>query len=115
MSKSLEERVREIILDVPNFPKAGILFKDITPLLASPSLLRDVISAMSRPFVDDDITHILAVESRGFLFGVPIALALNAAFVPLRKPGKLPRATISEPYALEYGSDLLEMHADALG
>ncbi len=110
----LSARVRAAIRDVPDFPTPGIVFKDITPLLADPVLLRDVVRAMAAPFATLDVTHIVAVESRGFLFGVPIALSLGASFVPARKPGKLPWRTAREGYALEYGNDALEMHLDAL-
>ncbi len=113
MIEPLEHRVRARIVDVPNFPTDGVLFKDITPLLADSALLTDVVAAMGREFARDEISHVLAVESRGFLFGVPIALALNAAFVPARKPGKLPRATVQERFTLEYGVDTLAIHADA--
>lgn len=112
---NLATRVARAIRDVPDFPSAGIVFKDITPLLADPTLLRDVIREMQAPFAALDITHVVGIESRGFLFGVPMALELGAAFVPLRKPGKLPWRTASEGYALEYGNDALEMHVDALG
>ncbi len=110
----LVQRVRYAIRDVPDFPKPGIGFKDITPLLADPVLLRDVVRAMQAPFATADVTHVVAVESRGFLFGVPMALSLGAAFVPVRKPGKLPWRTARENYALEYGADAIEMHTDAL-
>ncbi len=115
MIELMEHRVRARIVDVPNFPSDGVLFKDITPLLVDWALLTDVVAAMANAFAHDDISHVLAVESRGFLFGVPIALALRAAFVPARKPGKLPRFTVQEPFALEYGADALAIHADALG
>jgi adenine phosphoribosyltransferase len=95
---ALALRVQRAIRDVPDFPKPGITFKDITPLLADPVLLQDVVP----------------MESRGFLFGVPMALSLGAAFVPVRKPGKLPWKTAREGYALEYGDDALEIHTDAL-
>jgi adenine phosphoribosyltransferase len=114
MSLSLAERVARVVRDVPDFPKPGITFKDITPLLADAALLREVVRAMQAPFIDAGITHVVAMESRGFLFGVPMALDLGAAFVPVRKPGKLPWRTASERYALEYGHDALEMHVDAL-
>jgi len=110
----LTTRTRTAIRDVPDFPKPGILFRDITPLLADASLLREVIAEMARPFAGVGITHVIGVESRGFLFGVPIAQLLAVAFVPARKPGKLPRATVSEPFALEYGADTLSIHADAI-
>ena len=113
-ANTLSARTRAAIRDVPDFPKPGILFRDITPLLADASLLREVIGEMSRPFIHAGITHVIAVESRGFLFGVPIAQLLNVAFVPARKPGKLPRATVDESFALEYGTDTLSIHADAI-
>ena len=111
---SLEARVARALRDVPDFPKPGILFKDITPVLADPQLMREVVSAMCAPFISDGITHVVAVESRGFLFGMPMALMLGAAFAPARKPGKLPWHTAREEYTLEYRSDVLEMHEDAL-
>lgn len=111
---ALARRVMAVVRDVPDFPSPGILFKDITPVLADPSLMAEIIAAMTAPFRDDDITHIVAIESRGFLFGMPMALALGASFVPVRKPGKLPWETVSESYALEYREDVLEMHRDAV-
>lgn len=111
----LPDRLLSVLRDVPDFPKPGILFKDITPVLAAPSLMRDVIDAMIAPFRDDGVTHVVGVESRGFLFGMPMALAMEVPFSPARKPGKLPWTTTREAYDLEYGSEVLEMHADALG
>jgi adenine phosphoribosyltransferase len=111
---TLAARIARAVRDVPDFPKPGIQFKDITPLLADPVLLRDVVRAMQAPFATAGITHVVAMESRGFLFGVPMALSLGAAFVPVRKPGKLPWKTAREGYALEYGDDALEIHTDAL-
>ncbi|WP_353267973.1 adenine phosphoribosyltransferase [Gemmatimonas sp.] len=113
-SPDLETRLRRALRDVPDFPTPGILFKDITPVLADPVLLREVIAALVAPHVGVGITHVVAVESRGFLFGVPMALELNVAFAPARKPGKLPWRTIRESYALEYGHNELELHEDAL-
>jgi adenine phosphoribosyltransferase len=107
--------VRSRIREVPDWPTPGIQFKDISPLLADPEAMRLAIDAMAAPFRSARITHVVAVESRGFLFGVPIALALDAAFVPARKAGKLPWRTMREEYTLEYRTDVLEMHADALG
>lgn len=115
MTDSLTERVKAAIRDVPDFPTPGILFKDITPVLADPVLMTDVIAAMCAPFDGARITHVVAIESRGFLFGMPVALGLHAAFAPARKPGKLPWKAEREAYALEYRSDVLEMHVDALG
>lgn len=105
--------LRARIRDVPDFPSPGILFKDVTPLLADPALFRATIEAMAAPFRNDGITHVAAIESRGFLFGAPIALLLDAALVPLRKVGKLPFRTERIDYALEYGSAALEAHVDA--
>ena len=99
---------------VPDFPKPGILFRDITPLLSSPPALREAIQRMGQPFAEMGITKVAAAEARGFLFGVAIATDLNAGFVPVRKPGKLPAATIEKTYELEYGTDTLQIHADAL-
>lgn len=113
-SSDLETRIQRALRDVPDFPKPGILFKDITPVLADPALLREVIAALVAPYIGVGITHVVAVESRGFLFGVPMALELNAAFAPARKPGKLPWRTVRESYALEYGQNELELHEDAL-
>src|SRR5262245_26912511 len=97
------QRVNAALRDVPDFPKAGILFKDITPVLGSAELLRVVVDALAAPWRDLGITHVAGIESRGFILAAPIALALNAGFVPIRKPGKLPYSTLSREYALEYG------------
>jgi adenine phosphoribosyltransferase len=112
-SAALADEIRRAIRDIPDFPKPGIGFKDITPLLATPGLFRRVTEAMADPFRSAGITHVVAIESRGFLLGAPIALELGAGLVPIRKPGKLPSATASVEYALEYGTDRLEIHADA--
>jgi adenine phosphoribosyltransferase len=106
--------VRRAVRDVPDFPKPGILFRDITPVLANAALFAKVTEALASPFAGEGISHVVSIESRGFILGAPVALALAAAFVPMRKPGKLPAATVREEYALEYGTDALEMHADAL-
>lgn len=102
------------IADIPDYPKPGVVFKDITPLLADAAAFSAAIDAMSEPFIGKGITKVVGSESRGFMFGAPIALRLDAGFVPARKPGKLPRETISESYTLEYGTETLEMHRDAL-
>lgn len=109
----LISRVKAAIRDVPDFPKAGIVFKDITPLLADASLFRETTDAIARPFQRERITHVVAIESRGFILGAPVAQALGAGFVPVRKKGKLPARTEVEEYALEYGTDQLEIHSDA--
>lgn len=114
MMASLSSRLERVLRVVPDFPKPGILFRDITPLLALPALMEEVIDAMCWPTVFAGVTHVVGIESRGFLFGVPIALRLRAAFVPARKPGKLPSRCMRQEFALEYGTDALEMHVDAL-
>jgi adenine phosphoribosyltransferase len=110
---SLEADIRAAIRDVPDFPKPGIMFKDITPLLADAKLFRRTTDAMAEPYRAAGITHVVAIESRGFLLGAPVAQALNAGLIPVRKPGKLPSKTAAVEYALEYGTDKLEIHADA--
>jgi adenine phosphoribosyltransferase len=112
-SVELTERLRVRLRDVPEFPKPGIVFKDITPLLADASLLRDLVSALAAPWSSEGVTHVAGIESRGFILAAPVAVALGAGFIPIRKPGKLPWKTASREYALEYGMDRLEMHLDA--
>lgn len=106
--------LRAAIRDVPDFPKPGIAFKDITPVLLDAPLFRRSTEAMAAPFRDSGISHVVAIESRGFILGAPVAQHLGAAFVPVRKPGKLPALVERIDYALEYGTDALEMHRDAL-
>ncbi|WP_306591354.1 adenine phosphoribosyltransferase [Geothrix sp. 21YS21S-4] len=103
------------VRDVPDFPKAGILFKDITPLLADAEAFGEAVAAMAQPALTLQPTHVLGLESRGFIFGSALAQKLGVGFVPARKPGKLPRPTHHEAYGLEYGSDALEIHTDAFG
>jgi adenine phosphoribosyltransferase len=103
------------IRDIPDFPKEGIVFKDITPLLASPDGFRHAIDTIADEFAADGITKVLGAEARGFIFGGALAYKLGAGFVPARKPGKLPWETTKAEYALEYGTDVLEMHLDAIG
>ena len=102
------------IRHVPDFPKAGILFYDITTLLQDPIGLRAAIDSIAGPFADQKIDLVVGIESRGFIFGAPVADRLGAGFAPVRKPGKLPSACIRESYALEYGADTLEIHEDAV-
>ncbi|MBI1967988.1 MAG: adenine phosphoribosyltransferase [Gemmatimonadetes bacterium] len=109
------DRFYAAIRNVPDFPRPGIGFKDITPLLLDPGALRPALELMGAPFQGGGITHVVAIESRGFLLGAPIALALNAGLVPIRKPGKLPHHRARVEYDLEYGTDALEMHRDSLG
>ena len=105
---------RAAIRDVPDFPSPGISFKDVCPLLGDAALFAAATLAMARPFMGQGITHVVGIESRGFIFGAPVAQHLGAGFVPARKRGKLPAATVAIEYALEYGTACLEMHADAL-
>jgi adenine phosphoribosyltransferase len=109
----LERAIRAKIRDVPDFPKPGIMFKDITPLLADAKLFAQATAAMAAPFRDAGITQVVAIESRGFLLGAPVAQHLGTGLIPVRKPGKLPSKTEMVEYALEYGTDRLEIHADA--
>lgn len=103
------------IRDIPDFPKEGIVFKDITPLLASPEGFREAIEVIATQFAADGVTKVLGAEARGFIFGGALAYRLGAGFVPARKPGKLPWETTRAEYSLEYGTDSLEMHLDAIG
>jgi len=102
------------IRNIPDFPKPGIIFRDITPLLASPEAFREVIRRFAAHFRAREVNSIIAAEARGFIFAAPLALELGARFIPVRKPGKLPFDTLSFHYELEYGKDSLEMHTDAL-
>lgn len=111
---ALQALLKDTIRDVPDFPKPGILFKDITPVLAKPALLRAITDHLAELHAPLRVDAVVGMESRGFIFGAPLAMALGAAFVPARKPGKLPYDKISEEYALEYGTARLDMHADAV-
>jgi len=104
----------EWVRDVPDYPKPGIVFRDITPLLASPAAFGDAVEALLAPFGRRRIDVVAGIESRGFIFGSALAAAVGAGFVPLRKPGRLPCTTVRRDYELEYGSDALEVHADAI-
>ncbi|MDP9172755.1 MAG: adenine phosphoribosyltransferase [Planctomycetota bacterium] len=108
------EDLKRLIRDVPDFPKPGILFRDITPLLASASGLGLSIELLANPFRGHHIDLVIGAESRGFIFGTAVACCLSAGFGLVRKPGKLPHKRISSTYDLEYGTDTLEMHADAV-
>jgi adenine phosphoribosyltransferase len=110
----LVQRIEGAIRDIHDFPKPGIVFKDWMPLLAQPELLKIAVDLLAEPFREAQIDHVLGMEARGFLLGVPVAMALGAGFVPVRKPGKLPYDTYDVTYDLEYGTDSLEMHTDAL-
>jgi len=102
------------IRDVPDFPKPGIIYRDFTPLLADPAALALAVELMANPFRGRGIDLVVGAESRGFIFGTAIAQSLSAGFVPIRKPGKLPRSVHGVDYELEYGSDRLEIHSDAM-
>jgi adenine phosphoribosyltransferase len=106
--------LRDYIRDVPNFPKPGILFRDITPLLAHPPAFHQAIERLAVPYLGGGVDVIAAAESRGFIFAAPLAVRLGVGFVPIRKPGKLPFEKRSHSYALEYGTDTLEMHIDGI-
>jgi adenine phosphoribosyltransferase len=108
------EDLKSRIRDIPDFPKAGIVFKDITPLLADVKSFQKVIDLFARRYADKTIDTVVAVESRGFIFGAALAYRIDAGFVPVRKKGKLPYKTESVEYALEYGTDIIEIHQDAI-
>lgn len=102
------------IIDIPDYPEPGVVFKDITPLFDDAKALRAAIDALAAHFADNGITKVVGAEARGFMVGVPVAYALGCGFVPARKPGKLPRDVFSQSYSLEYGTDELQIHRDAL-
>ena len=112
-NSSLVERIGARLRVVPDFPTKGIMFQDVTPVLADAKLFRETIEAMTAPWQEQGITHVAGIESRGFIFAAPVALALGAGFVVIRKPGKLPWRRLSQEYQLEYGVDRLEIHEDA--
>jgi adenine phosphoribosyltransferase len=107
--------LKTVIRSIPDFPKPGIMFRDVTPLFTNPAAFREAVDQLDRAFPDKSITAVAAVESRGFIFGGALAYKRGIKFVPVRKAGKLPHATLRADYALEYGSGVLEVHADALG
>jgi len=109
----LQERLRTVIRDIPDFPKPGILFKDITPVLKDMELSKAVVNGFYESFSKDKIDGVVGIESRGFLFGMMLAQKFNVPFIPVRKHGKLPFKTISYKYDLEYGSSIVELHTDA--
>ncbi|MBM3907704.1 MAG: adenine phosphoribosyltransferase [Gemmatimonadetes bacterium] len=113
--EALARDVRATIRDIPDFPKPGIVFKDITPVLSNAALFARVTDSLAEAAAPLHISHVVAIESRGFLFAAPVAQRLGVPLVPVRKPGKLPHRCVREEYALEYGTDVLEMHEDALG
>jgi adenine phosphoribosyltransferase len=113
-SSALADKLKSIIRDVPDFPKKGIIFKDITPLLADPAAFGELVQAFADHYRNAGITKVLGIEARGFLLAAPLAMQLKAGLVPVRKKGKLPYKRVSATYALEYGTDTLEMHEDAV-
>jgi adenine phosphoribosyltransferase len=108
------ESWKRLIRDVPDFPKPGILFRDITPLLGDPKALGEVVDSLAERYKARGITRIVGIESRGFIFGAPLALRMGVGFAPVRKPGKLPAKTVSVTYDLEYGTGTLQMHEDTV-
>jgi len=110
-----EEALKQHIRDVPDFPEPGIVFKDITPLLGNAEVFRAVVLHLTDRYAEAGVTKVAGVEARGFIFAAPIATHLGAGFVPIRKQGKLPHEIESQDYELEYGTDLLEIHKDAVG
>ncbi len=111
-ASSVAAGLRALIREIPDFPKPGIRFRDITPLLGDPARFRDAVAALTAPFQDSRVDSVTSIESRGFLFAGAIAFRLGAALVPLRKAGRLPAATVSVDYELEYGRETLEAHRD---
>src|SRR5213082_2174107 len=109
-----ETRLKQLIRDIPDFPKPGVMFRDITPLLADPSGLALSVELLANPFRGKNIDLVVGAESRGFIFGTAVACCLSAGFVLVRKPGRLPHKKVSMTYDLEYGTDTLEMHEDSI-
>lgn len=109
-----EEKIRAAIRDVADFPRKGVQFKDITTALKEPALLREMIDLLTLHFVGAEIDYVAGIDARGFIFGAALAYQLGCGFIPVRKPGKLPAQTIAQEYALEYGTDKLEVHCDAV-
>ena len=108
------ENLTALIRDIPDFPEPGIVFKDITPVLADGRTFAALIDALAEPFLDIGVDKVAGIEARGFTLATPVAERLGAGFIPIRKPGKLPYETVREDYSLEYGTDSLEMHTDAV-
>jgi adenine phosphoribosyltransferase len=114
LAGDLASQIRERIRDIPDFPQPGIVFKDITPVLGDATLLHAVVEHFAEEYAGQGIDRIAGIESRGFILGAPLAVALGVGFAPIRKPGKLPFHTLRVDYALEYGTDSLEAHIDAI-
>jgi adenine phosphoribosyltransferase len=106
--------IESLIVDIPDYPEPGVIFKDITPLIADPQGFAACIDRIAEHFADAGVNKVVGAEARGFLIGAPVAYRMNAGFVPARKPGKLPREVYSQAYSLEYGTDELQIHKDAL-
>jgi len=115
MTSTTSFDLRSLIRTIPDFPRAGIQFRDITTLLASPAGLRSAVDGLVLPFLSGRVDHVAGIEARGFILGGAVAHELGRGFVPIRKRGKLPHKTIGEEYQLEYGVDVIEIHADAIG
>jgi adenine phosphoribosyltransferase len=113
MSATFSDKLRQTLRAIPDYPKPGIIFQDITPVLQNGLLFRQVREELAGPFRELGITHVVGIEARGFILAAPVAVTLGAGFIPLRKPGKLPWKTIRHEYKLEYGTDSLEAHRDA--
>jgi adenine phosphoribosyltransferase len=111
----MSEKLYGLVRDVPDFPKPGVLFRDITPVLLDPAGMLEAVNALAGPFRDQGVTKVVAIESRGFILGAPVAMALGVGLVIVRKPGKLPADVHRVEYDLEYGTDAVEVHMDALG
>lgn len=114
MASNGKIKLTDYVRDIPDYPKPGILFRDITPLLAAPAAFRRAIEMMAEHYRGQAIDFVAAAEARGFMFAAPLALDLNVGLIPIRKPGKLPCKTVSHSYALEYGTDTLHLHSDDL-
>lgn len=114
MNKTQQQQLINAIHTIPDYPVEGIMFRDVTSLLEDAEAFKLVIELLENKYKGKGFTKVVGTEARGFLFGAPLALALNIGFIPVRKPGKLPRATYSQDYQLEYGEDVLEIHQDAL-
>ena len=106
--------IKASIKSIPDYPKAGILFRDVTSLMEDPAAYKATIDLLAETYKDMGFTKVVGTEARGFLFGAPLALELGVGFIPVRKPGKLPRETVAQSYELEYGTDTLEIHTDAI-
>ena len=108
------EDIKKMIRDIPDFPQKGIIFRDITTAVKDPVTMKKIIDYIVDEFKDEKIDYVAGIESRGFIFGMPVAYSLGCGFIPIRKPGKLPAETISMEYELEYGKDKIEIHKDAI-